>query len=215
MDIVNFPDLQNEYYYMANIAPKLYSSAGNSSSEWWSSDDHQANVYNEDWKVYYSNKGKHYELTLNEEKYKKDLFEIIGISFGVFFFILIFFSFSKPKLFRNLHLFGKRWKNTSYEEQVLFFEHSFFGSHIFTEMINENVAKGILKITDKGNTVNLSYPNKELFYKIEKINEDYLTLTSLKEGTSISFIRIGAKIKVETTRTENSNLEKNKNEENN
>lgn len=215
VDIVNFPDLRNEYYYMDNTAPKLYSSAGHFSAEWWSSDDHTANVYNDDRRVYYSSKGKHYELTLNEERYKKDLLTVIGISSGVFIFLLLILGLSKPKLFRNLHLFGKRWKNTLYEEQILFFEHSFLGSHKFTELINNNVAKGVIKITDKGNTINLSYPNKELFYKIDKISEDYLTLTSLKDGSSISFVRIGAKIKPEKTDEVNSNKEEQQNEKSN
>lgn len=215
VDIENFPSLRNEYFYMSNTEPKMYSSAGHSSSEWWSSDDHTANVYWDDVRVYYSTRGKHYELTLNVDNFNKDLYTVIGISCGIFLLFLITLALSKPKLFRNLYLFGKRWKNTSYEEQILFFEHSFFGSHKFTEMINENVAKGILKITDKGNTINLSYTNKELFYKIEKISEDYLTLTSLKEGSSISFVRIGAKIKAEPNAEENSNQEETKNEESN
>jgi hypothetical protein len=215
VDIVNFPDLRNEYYYLDNTAPKSYSSAGHFSAEWWSSDEHTANVYNDDRRVYYSSKGKHYELTLNDVRFKKDLLTVIGISSGVFFLLLLILGLSKPKLFRNLHLFGKRWKNTSYEEQILFFEHSFFGSHKFTELINDNVAKGVLKITDKGNTINLSYPNKELFYKIEKISEDHLTLTSLKEGSSISFVRIGAKIQPKKTEEINSNKEEPKNEESN
>ena len=92
VDIVNFPDLRNEYFYMANTSPKLYSSSGHFSSEWRSSDDHTANVYNDDRRVYYSSRGKHYELTLNEDRYKKDLFTIIGISFGAFFFILIIYK---------------------------------------------------------------------------------------------------------------------------
>lgn len=195
VDITNFPDLRNEYYYIDNTKPKMYSSSGHFSAEWWSSDEHTANVYNEDRRVYYTSKGKHYELTLNDDKFKKDLAITIGTSLGILLLIIIVLGISKPKMFRNLHLFGKRWKNTSYEEQILFFEHSFFGSHKFTEINNENVAKGILKITDKGNTINLSYINKELFYKIDKISEDYLTLTSLKDGSSISFVRIGAKIK--------------------
>lgn len=211
VDIVNFPDLRNEYYYMDNTAPKLYSSAGHFSAEWCSSDDHTANVYNDGMRVYYSSKGKHYELTLNEDRYKKDLLTVIGISSGVFFLLLLILGLSKPKLFRNLHLFGKRWKNTSYQEQIFFFEHSFFGKHTFVEIINDKVSKGILKFTDKGNTINLSYPNKELFYKIEKISPDDLFLISIKDKSNIAFKRVGAKEveetkkEEETTQTEETN----------
>jgi hypothetical protein len=193
IDIENFPSLRNEYFFLQNSEPKQYSSASHNASEWWSIDEHSAGVYWDDVKVYYSSRGKHYELTLNNEKYTKDLAIIIGISFAIVILFLIIYLLSKPNFFRNLHLYGKRWKNTSYEEQILFFEHSFLNPNKFTELINESVSKGILKITDNGNTINLSYPNKELFYKIEKISEDHLTLTSLKEGSSISFIRIGAK----------------------
>ena len=49
-----------------------------------------------------------------------------------------------------------------------------------------------MKFTDKGNTINLSYPNKELFYKLVKIDKDNLSLISMKDKSEISFIRIGA-----------------------
>lgn len=97
----------------------------------------------------------------------------------------------------------------------MFFEHSFFGSQKFTELINDNVAKGVLKITDRGNTINLSYSDKELFYKIEKISKDHLRLISLKEGNSISFVRIGAEIQPKKNEEFDSSNEEQKNEERN
>jgi hypothetical protein len=217
VDINNFPSLKNEYYYIENTKPKSYSSAGHftASSEWRSSDEHIANVYTDNTRVYYSTNGKHYELTLNESRYKNDLLTVIGISFSILFLVLILIKLSKPKLFRNLHLFGKRWKNTSYEEQIMFFEHSFWGSHKFKELINDSVTKGVLKIIDKGQTLNLSYHNKELFYKIEIISKDSLMLTSLKDGGSISFQRVGSILKQEETIIDNSNEEETRNEESN
>lgn len=195
VDITNFPDLRNEYFYMDNIAPKKYFNTTHFSSEWRSTDDHSANVYTDQYRVYYSLTGRHYELITNDKKIMTYFLTISGIGTGALILLLIVLLASKPKFFRNLFLFGKRWKNNSYEEQILFFEHSFFRSHKFTEIINDSVSKGILKITDKGNTINLSYPNKELFYKIEKLDLDNLTIVSLKDGSSISFTRIGAKPK--------------------
>jgi hypothetical protein len=192
VDITNFPDLSNEYFFMDNREPRTISSSGIFASS-WSTPEHGGNINNENWVVYVSTSGKHYELMENEEKIKKDFLTNLGIGLGILVFLLIIVLASKPKFFRNLYLFGKRWRNKSYEDQVLFFEHSFFGSHKFTEIINDNVSKGVLKITDKGNTINLSYPTKELFYKIEKVEMDNLTLVSLKDSSSISFLRIGAK----------------------
>jgi hypothetical protein len=103
-------------------------------------------------------------------------------------------------------LFGKRWKNTSYQEQIFFFEHSFFGKHTFIEIINDKVSKGVIKFTDKGNTVNLSYANKELFYKIEKINQDDLILVSIKDKSNITFKRVGAK-EIEDVKTEETTIQ--------
>lgn len=197
VDISNFSDIRNEYFYMDNTTPKQYSSSGIFAPSWNSSDDHSANINTEDWAVYYSSYGKHYEITENDTAINKDLFTYLGVSIGTIILLLLIGLFSKPKYFRNLNLFGKRWKNTSYQEQIFFFEHSFLGKHTFIEIINDKVSKGVVKFTDKGNTVNLSYPNKELFYKIEKINQDDLILVSIKDKSSITFKRVGAKEEVE------------------
>lgn len=202
VDISNFSDIRNEYFYMDNTAPKQYSSSGYFSSSWESSSEHGANINTEDWAVYYKTYGKHYEITENETAIRKDLFTYLGITVGSIILLLLILLFAKPKYFRNLSLFGKRWKNTSYQEQIFFFEHSCFGKHTFVEIINDKVSKGVLKFTDKGNTINLSYPNKELFYKIEKISKDDLALISTKDKSNVAFKRVGAK-EVEETKTEN------------
>lgn len=215
VDISNFSDIRNEYFYMDNTTPKQYSSSGIFSSSWESSGDHGANINTEDWAVYYKSYGKHYEITENETSIKKDLYTYLGISVGSVLLLLLIILFAKPKYFRNLSLFGKRWKNTSYQEQIFFFEHSFFGKHTFVEIINDKVSKGVLKFTDKGNTINLSYPNKELFYKIEKISQDDLVLISTKDKSNITFKRVGAKETEEAKKEEaiTQTDENNKNEE--
>jgi hypothetical protein len=161
--------------------------------EWMSPDDHTSYVAFGNVKVFLWEKGQHLELIFNQIKFEKELLFTIGISWGLIFLIIIVIGISQPKLFRNLSLFGKRWENTIFKEQVFFFEYSFFGNHKFTEIINDDISKGILKITDKGNTINLSYPNKELFYKIEEIHNDSLVICSFKDGSRISFYRIGSK----------------------
>ena len=193
VDISNFSEIGNEYFYMDNTVPKQFSTSGNFSSSWESSSNHSTNINTEDWAVYYSNYGKHYEITENETLISKDLLSYICMSVGSIIFLLVILLFAKPKYFRNLNLFGKRWQNTSYQEQIFFFEHSFFRKYTFVEMINEKVSKGVINFTDKGNTIHLSYPSKELFYKIEKISKDELVLISIKDKGNITFKRIGAK----------------------
>jgi len=197
IDINNFSDLRNEYFYLENREPKLYSSSGTFASSWESSGDHGANINNENWVVYYKTYGKHYELTENDSRINKDLMTNIGTAIGLIFLILLIAFISKPKYFRNLNLFGKRWQNLLYKEQIFFFEHSFFGKQTFAEVINDKVYKGTLKITDKGNTINLSYQNKELFYKIDKIDVDNLSLISIKDKSVVTLKRIGAKESIE------------------
>ncbi len=196
IDISNFPDIRNEYFYMDNITPKKYVSSGIHAPSWSNLTEYSANINTEDWVVYYSKHGKHYEITEYETAIRNDLFTYLGITVGSIMLLLTIGYFAKPQYFRNLNLFGKRWKNIAHHEQIFFFEHSFFGRHTFIEIINETVSKGVLKFTDKGNTVNLSYPNKELFYKIEKINQDDLILLSIKDMSSITLERVGAKDKV-------------------
>jgi len=87
------------------------------------------------------------------------------------------------------------------------------GKHTFIEIINDKVSKGVLKFTDKGNTINLSYPSKELFYKIEKIDQDNLTLVSMKDKSNIGFKRIGAK-EIEEVKSEEIKAEEITNNEN-
>ena len=60
IEITNFPDLRNEYFYFENREPKLYSSSGTFAATWESSGDHGANINNENWVVYYKTYGKHY-----------------------------------------------------------------------------------------------------------------------------------------------------------
>jgi hypothetical protein len=196
VDITNFPDIRNEYFYIDNTEPRQYSSSSVFSSEWESSGDHGANINTEDWAVYYKTYGKHYELTKNESATQKDLLTKVSIGVGSVLFLLIVLLLSKPKFFRNLALFGKRWENQSYNEQILYFDHSFFGKNKFIEIINNNVSRGQLKITDSGATLNLSYPNKELFYKIESIEKNRLTLVSQKDNSHIEFLRVGSNEKV-------------------
>ena len=198
IDISNFQDIRNEYFYLENTIPKNYSSSGHYGKTW---ESEGGGISNDNWSVYYKKYGEHYEITENESATKKDLLIYFSSVLFLMFLCLFIIYKSKPNYFRNLNLFGKRWRNNSYPEQVIFFEHSFFSEHTFTEIINDKVCKGVLKITDKGNTINLSYPNKELFYKIDEINLDNLSLTSQIDGVNINFTRIGAK----PTITENQN----------
>ena len=187
VDISNFSFIRNEYFYMDNYLSGLRER-----------DEHNTNINTENWVVFYNTQHNYYKLTENEPAIRKDFFTYSGIFVcPIFLFFLILF-FSKPNYFKNLSLYGKRWKNTSCQEQIFFFEHSFFGKHIFVEIINDKIFKGVLKFTDKGNTINLSYPNKELFYKIEKINQDDLDLISITDYNNITFRRVGAKAIDET-----------------
>ncbi|MCH8491604.1 MAG: hypothetical protein LAT81_16995, partial [Oceanicaulis sp.] len=202
IDITNFPDIRNDYFYMENTSPRQYSSSGIFSSEWESSGDHGANINNKNWAVYYKTYGKHYELTENKSATQKDLLTKMGIGAGSVLFLLFVLLLSKPKFFRNLALFGKRWENQSYNEQILYFDHSFFGKNKFIEIINDNVSRCQLKITDIVSTLNLSYPNKELFYKIESIEKNRLTLVSQKDNSQIEFSRVGSNEKVSSSSAE-------------
>ena len=212
IDITNFPDIRNDYFYMDNTSPRQYSSSGVFSAEWESSGDHGANINNEDWAVYYKTYGKHYELTENKSATEKDLLTKIAIGAGSVLFLLIALLLSKPKFFRNLDLFGKRWENQSYNEQILYFDHSFFGKNKFIEIINDTVSRGQLKITDSGSTLNLSYPNKELFYKIESIEKNRLTLVSQKDNSQIEFLRVGSNEKISTSSADAKKTENESNE---
>lgn len=189
-DITNFPNIKNDYYYI-DINPS------------WDPHreialpDHSVSESINDAKVYYNYKHKVYTLTFDSENYKKNMFFVIKLILIIIFLLIVILGISKRNIFKNLHLFNKHWINTSHKEQILIFKHSFFGSHTFVEINNDKVLKGVVKFTGKGNTVNLSYPNKELFYKIEKINQDDLILVSIKEKISITFKRVGAKEAVE------------------
>lgn len=206
IDITNFSNIKNEYYFMDHTTPKQINSNGIFAPSWQSQGEHSENINTEDWAVYYSNFGNHYEITENLSASNKDLFKYLAVSVGSILLILIIISSAKPEYFRNLNMYGKRWKNTAYENQIFFFEHSFFGKNTFIEIINDKVSKGVIKFTDKGNTINLSYTNKELFYKIEKIDQDNLILVSIKDKSNISFRRVGAK-EIEEIKTEEKSIQ--------
>lgn len=175
-DIKQLKNLENEYFRME-------------------SDFNGYNNYmygNNQWSVFYSVSNNSLTLSKDKDAVNKDLYTYLGISIGFILLLLIIIALSKPKYFKNLRLYGNRWINSVYNEQIFIFEHSFFRKQIFTEIIDNKVYKGIFKIIDKGNTINLSYPNKELFYKIGIISNDNLSLLSLKDKTEIKFTRMGS-----------------------
>ena len=183
-EIRSFPGIYNDYYFIIGTTPEDLAFGFTNS---WSS---SGKIINNDWNVYYSVAGEHFFLRKDIEKVKKDRYLLFGISIGVVIFIYLIFLFFRPLFFRNLLLFGRKWKNVS-NDQIYFFNYSFFKNITFTEMINEKIiSKGILKITDRGNTLNLYYKNQELFFKIEKINKTELLLISLIDNVEILFRRI-------------------------
>ena len=208
-DINNLTNNRNEYYYMSNMDPTKYFNNTSYNAIAWSSYEHTNNLQWEEAKVYYDIRGKHYELILDTYNYEKELYQILGVIVGIVISFCLVFWLSKPKFFRNLYLFGKRWKCYNDEDQILFFTFSFLKTHKFTELINNKVLKGYFNFTNKGNTISLTYSQKEHFYKIDKIDADELFLTSLIDGKTIKFIRIGAKLKAEKKSTPN-NLVANK-----
>jgi len=105
---------------------------------------------------------------------------------------------SHPHYFRNLDLFGKSWRCLSDKNQIFTFKFSYFKSYQFIEINQNKVSKGILTITDKGNTLNLEYGEKQILYKIYKVNSNELTLISLIDNIEINFIRIGAEYNTNT-----------------
>lgn len=183
-EIINAPDIQNKYFYMKGLED-IYKT--------WNIDDHSGGIKTDDWIVFTKFTRQHYNLTEHKNVIKKDLYTILGIAIGVAILSFLIIFLSKPKYFKNLKLYGKRWQNTLAPNQILFFEHSFFKENTFVEIVNDKMSDGILKITDRGKIIELLYTAKSQYYKIEKVNRDSLILTSLKENNRISFVRVGVK----------------------
>lgn len=194
-EINSFTNLINEYFSIDNVSPTKATSSGHYSISWKSVGDHTGGLTWDDAKLYCNLEGKHYEIILNKENYNSDLFTYIGGSAAILLLIVVVFFILKPKFITNLSLFGKKWLNSENPNQILIFEHSFFGNNRFIDILNDDTMKGIMKVSDKGSTINLSYPNKEVFYKIDSIEEDALSLVDIKTGKIVVYKRVGAKVK--------------------
>jgi GYF domain 2 len=192
-DINRFINLNNEYFSIDNISPTKATSSNHFAISWKSLDSHSGGLTWDDAKLYYTLEGKHYEVVFIQDRYNYDLLVLFGIISGIFILTISVIIIAKPKFFRNLFLFGKKWRNISNQEHLVIFEHYFFKPNSFVQLWNNKVFKGVMKITDKGNTINLSYPDSERFYKIEKIDEDNLTIRNLEDGKTFLFERMGAK----------------------
>lgn len=186
VDIKNFLGFKNDYYGIENIAPTTFSESGTHFISWHSTHDYDNMVYWDEAKVFYSVEGKHYEAVLNQKKFTEDRFELFGQTGGFLVAFLVLLGISRPKFFSSLNLYGKIWISATAGE-FLFFTYSFWGTAKFTETKEDNLTRGTVKIIDRGKTMILSYPNKELFYKIENLSAGRLKLRSLKDSSELLF----------------------------
>jgi len=186
VDIKNFLGFKNDYYDIENIAPTTFSESGTNYISWHSIHDYDYMVYWTDAKVFYSTEGKHYEAVLNQKKYNEDRFTLFGQTGVCLLAFLVVLSVARPRFFSTLNLYGKIWKRAAPSEFV-FFTYSFWGTGKFTETLGDNLTRGTVKIINRGKTLILSYPQKELFYTIEELSAKSLKLRSLKDGSERVF----------------------------
>ena len=102
VDIVNFPDIWNEFFYMDNTLPRQSSAAGIFSAQWESTGDHSANISTDDWVVYTKVYGKHYELTENKSAIQKDLLIKVSLAVGLVLLVFALVLLLKPKFLESL-----------------------------------------------------------------------------------------------------------------
>lgn len=202
-DINGFSNIANEYFSIDNVFPTKATASTHFSNSWKSVGDHTGGLTWDDARLYCNLEGKHFEVILNKDSYNSDLFTYLGITAGVFTLLVVIVLMLTPKFFSNLSLYGKKWLNSENHTQILIFDHTFFGDNRFTDISTDEVLKGTLKISDKGTTLNLSYPNKEVFYKIDSIEDDSLSLIDIKTGKTILYKRLGASEQIDTPKTAN------------
>ncbi|MDX1828891.1 MAG: DUF4339 domain-containing protein [Lutibacter sp.] len=91
--IMTFGELNSEFHSVNNVEPSKYSSESVFAKSWESMGE--ASVFNKKWIVWYKSKGKHYEIVLNEEKYKKRLIINLSIALGITLLIFLIWKISK------------------------------------------------------------------------------------------------------------------------
>lgn len=85
--IITFDELSGQLYYIDNIRPTKISSASVNSKDWRSSGE--ACVYNKNWVVWHIHNGKHYEIVLDKERYKRNMILNIGIANGFALLVIL------------------------------------------------------------------------------------------------------------------------------
>ena len=180
-NIRNFEHISNDYYFIDNYEDITYLQDGKETKKTKSS------IYNSLWSVTTYSEGERFRIEEWSYRVKKDFLTQCGyIGGGYFLLSLVLLIFMFPSI-RTLILFNKEWKSQS-NSHLLIFNHHFFKDSECTEILNDQVAMGKLKITEGGKRLNLIFGDRVDVYQIVKMDSKHLCLYSMKNKNNLDFI---------------------------
>ena len=117
----------------------------------------------------------------------------LGIGGGIIITIMLSFllRFIIPNTGKGESLFNKKWKNIE-TNSIITIEPKPFGKHSVILIENDKIKRGLAKITDNGDSIHLSFPDSELFYRLKHLSNQKLEMENLASNTLVKFELLGS-----------------------
>jgi hypothetical protein len=177
--INNFKNINNEYFHIWGESDRKYDK---NAKRIYSNG---STVYNDIWQVSMYLESEVFQIT-ETYRIEEDLKKVLKYSCGGYLLLFLLCFLLLIPFFRKLGLYGKEWKNEN-NSQLLIFTHSFFKPNEFTEILDDQVTLGKLKIGNMGKQLSLVHNNNVEVFQIIKVSQKKLTLFSLKEKRNIIY----------------------------
>ncbi|MCK5774819.1 MAG: hypothetical protein KAH25_01515 [Bacteroidales bacterium] len=186
-EIKNFPSgFYGEYHYIEQITHP---------SEYYTNQEGTGRVYTSSYELQYSKSKTFYELTANSNKIQKEILIHSGIGGGLGLVLTIILAFVlksfKPKAGQSSSILKTKWKNIE-DNTILTIESKSFGNHSASIVDNNELTKGIAQFTDNGKNLQLTFGDKEFYYKVEKVEQNKLELKNLSNGALSKLEKLGS-----------------------
>lgn len=186
-EIKNFPSgFYGEYHYVEQSMHP---------SEYYNSEEGTGQVYSSSYELQYSQSKTFYKITANSNKIQEELLIHSGIGGGIGLVLTIILAFVlksfKPKAGQSSPILKTKWKNIE-DNTILTIESKSFRNHSASIVDNNELTKGVAQFTNNGKSLQLTFGDKEFYYKVEKVEQNKLELKNLSNDALSKFEKLGS-----------------------
>jgi hypothetical protein len=147
------------------------------------------------YKLEYSENKEFFGITINVEKANsvKYKFSLLGFGIGLIFTFVLYFTISlvSSNSGESKNLLNKKWKNIA-SNSIMIIEPKIFGKYYVTLVENDKISRGSAKISEKGKSIQLSFIDSEIFYRLKSVNNQKLEMINLANNLVVQFVILGS-----------------------